>query len=182
MSDKTEKKKSSRKKPVVFKDVSEKTLKKAAEIIDRQSKIGFYKFERPELIKKTGKTKIKKAYKVYIKIRRFSLDYDILFMKDHFGGYYSTYPFSDGSGSSFWLSFQQGRCVDLMKLVVPFLKVRRDAVEAILRYYVSKEMNNSRRLTDEVKQEREEIYKAYKTAQRNYFLSCQIEEEEDNDQ
>lgn len=160
-----------KRKPVIFNDVSEKTLILAAEIIDRQSKIGFYISESIQVVKKTKKEKLKRKLMVYIKIRRFSEhDPDILFLKEKFGGYYSVYVLPDGKVAH-WLSFQQSRCLKLMNLIIPYLTVRRDTIEAILLYYQVKKQNNFRRLTDDAKQEREEIYSRYKESQRMYFLT-----------
>jgi len=129
-------------------------------IVDQGSRVRFYKIKNSTV------------HKVYIKIFRIDDDMDTEFMYHHFGGYYYV---KDSKcirdQKNYWLNIQQHRAVRLMQLLLPYLTLRKEVVESILAYYDSKKKNKKRRLTAEMKAERDQIYKNYKEAQAR-FMEC----------
>lgn len=127
-----------KRKRIIFKDLTPEVVEKAAKIIDSKSYISFSGY--------------KSIFLIAIRLRDdFPDDRDFLFK--HFGGY-SNEQIIEGR-TFYWINFQQKRAYMVLNEIYAHLDEQFDLVDMIFEFKKLIKKNRFRRLTDEVKAERQ---------------------------
>jgi len=121
-------------KKVIFKDVTVDIVMSAALMVDRYASV--------HAMVLSGK------FKVAVRFRS-QISSELEPYRDCFGGYWSEQVKEDGQ-IFYWLNLQQRRFFKFMELVLPYLVVKKEHVEAIFAYRDMVKENRNRRLTPEV--------------------------------
>lgn len=127
-----------KRKRVIFNGLTPEIIEKAAKIIDSKSYISFSGY--------------KGIFLIAIRLRDESPE-DCNFLFEHFGGY-SNEQIVDGK-TFYWLNFQQKRAYRVLDEIYAHIHEQANLVDMIFDFKELVKKNRFRRLTDEVKAERQ---------------------------
>lgn len=105
-------------KKVVFQNITEDVLKRAADIVDRRMPITVYK---PKDIA---------AYKFSVRMYSNQPD-EVQFIRDHFGGYY--YETNKNGYTLYWIGLQQQRCKEFLQAIRPYVVVKKRNIDLVFK-------------------------------------------------
>jgi len=138
---------------IIFNDVDDFTISKAADIVETYAFIGSSQKFVGEYV----------GYKFFVRIRTEDEE-EVDFMYEMFGGARSVQE-KDGK-LYYWHDTQDRRAIMLLELVIDELERDKELAKLMIKLYQTISKGTRRRLTDEEKQERLDLYNQIKAKYR----------------